>query len=180
RLRLSNGQSAFQTADCAGEHSPNPIGRTERIRGESGRAPEIHLIAQRLSRMPEPRRHHSDDNIQIAVRADLSSKHVWIGAEQAMPSRIADHDSFGETLCLVLLRSKDSAEGGFRAQQREVIGTHSQQLDTLGVIRTREVSVDRPERGYLLEYTRALLHILKLEHRHPNVFQLAPGEVVIH
>src|SRR5262249_40031502 len=125
----------------------HPLGtywrRWKRIRGKPRRGPNIHIVAESLARMSEPRRHHPNNPVKVGIGIHFPAEDVRITAKQTTPQAITDHNSFGKPLCLIFW-AKDTTQLGLRAKQRKIVGTDGKQLNTFRTIGTCEIRIDWP------------------------------------
>ena len=153
-------------------HEASAVGRLgERRFLPAGRRPHLDIGLERLRGMPERRRHHPDDFVDVFVDAQLAAEDLRIPAEAAPPQRITDHRHGRDARDFVAHRER-AAQRRPDAEQVEVIGARQQHLDALRAIGAGEVGGHRPDAGDRLERTRPPRVVLELRLRKADVAQI--------
>jgi hypothetical protein len=108
--------------------------------------------------VPEVRRHHANDGVEVAIDADLLSKSLRITAERTPPETVAEHDTFNKSRLLVV-RGVDAAQLGPGRQHGEIIGARREKFDALRFFAPCEIPIGGIYSGNVLENTGTVTQV---------------------
>jgi hypothetical protein len=140
------------------------------IVGRTHRNPEVdwngRVVAWYGLWKPEPCGHDADDGVSHAIDGHDASDHPRVGAEPALPQRVAEH---GYTIVAgqVLTRPEGPADHGLDAQHTEQLARGLEAEHRLGALATREGQQRIPVRSQAVEYAILLLPVAKVGERGP-------------
>jgi hypothetical protein len=109
-LRLCDGNAWLQPADGSRQPSRRARRLWKRIGDESTDEPHFQGSGDRRPRMPEIRRQHPDNRVDVVVQSDAAADYVWIS-----PNLLADEPS----------------DFGLRAKHRKIVRARAQILEPL-------------------------------------------------